>query len=108
METRTEIVTNEHELNAVLRENEGRRKLIEVTSMHPTRGSSQQITTLIVPEDVVLITLHDEIIKAPTKASKIHNRKVMELHLISTEVYLLFFIDEASRKQLYTMLTAVM
>ena len=108
METRTEIVTDASELNAVLRENEGRRKLIEVTSMHPTRGSSQSITTLIVPEDVVLITLHDEIIKASSKAAKIHNRKVMELHLISTEVHSLFFIDEASRKQLYDVLTAVM
>ena len=108
METRTEIVTDERELNAVLRDNEGRRKLIEVTSMHPTRSSTQLITTLIVPEDVVLITLHDEIIKAPTKSAKIHNRKVMELHLISTEVYSLFFIDEVSRKQLYDVLTAVM
>ena len=108
METRTKVVTGEHELNAVLRENEGRRKLIEVTSMHPTRGSSQLITTLIVPEDVVLITLHDEIIKAPTKGAKLHNRKVMNLHLISTEAYSLFFIDEVSRKQLYDILTAVM
>ena len=108
METRTEIVTDERELNAVLRENEGRRKLIEVTSMHPTRGSSQPITTLIVPEDVVLITFHDELIKTPSKGAKIPNRKVMNLHLISTEVYSLFFVDEASRKQLYDTLTAVM
>ena len=108
METRTKVVTGEHELNAVLRENEGRRKLIEVTSMHPTRGSSQLITTLIVPEDVVLITLHDEIIRAPAKGAKLHNRKVMNLHLISTEAYSLFFIDEVSRKQLYDILTAVM
>ena len=97
-----------NDLQQLLRENEGRRKLVEVTSMHPTRGSTQSITTLIVPEDVILITFHDELIKTPSKGAKIPNRKVMNLHLISTEVYSLFFVDEASRKRLYDTLTAVM
>ena len=100
-------MTND-DLQQLLRENEGRRKLVEVTSMHPTRGSTKSITTLIVPEDVILITFHDELIKTPSKGAKTPNRKVMNLHLISTEVYSLFFVDEASRKRLYDTLTAVM